>query len=105
MFEDDARRRVGLGLLLAEIVKSNDMTADPETVRERIESIASTYDESDKVINWYYSNYERLQEIESAVLEDQVVGWILERANVSEEPSTFDALLNPRQTNPQNANA
>ena len=105
MFEDDARRRVGLGLLLAEIVKSNDMTADPETVRERIESIASTYDESDKVINWYYSNYERLQEIESAVLEDQVVEWILERANVSEEPSTFDALLNPRQTNPQNANA
>ena len=73
MFEDDARRRVALGLLLAEIVKSNDMTADPETVRERIETLASTYDESDKVINWYYSNQERLQEIESAVLEDQVV--------------------------------
>ena len=105
MFEDDARRRVALGLLLAEIVKSNDMTADPETVRERIETLASTYDESDKVINWYYSNQERLQEIESAVLEDQVVEWILERANVSQEASTFDALLNPGQTNPQNANA
>ncbi len=104
MFEDDARRRVALGLLLAEIVKSNEMTADPETVRERIETIASTYDESDKVINWYYSNYERLQEIESAGLEDQVVEWVLERASVSEERSTFDALLNPGQTSAQNTN-
>ena len=105
MFEEDARRRVALGLLLAEIVKSNSMSADPETVRERIETIASTYDESDKVINWYYSNYERLQEIESAVLEDQVVEWVLERANVSEDKSTFDALLNPGQTTLQNANS
>lgn len=105
MFEEDARRRVALGLLLAEIVKSNELTADPDIVRERIESIASTYDESDKVINWYYSNVERLQEIESAVLEDQVVEWILARANVSQETSTFDALLNPGQTNKQYANA
>ena len=80
------------------------MAADPEVVRERIETIASTYDESDKVVNWYYSNFERLQEIESAVLEDQVVEWILERAKVSEEVSTFDAIMNPGQTRYQNAN-
>ena len=104
MFEDDARRRVALGLILSEIVKSNEMAADPEVVRERIETIASTYDESDKVVNWYYSNFERLQEIESAVLEDQVVEWILERAKVSEEVSTFDAIMNPGQTRNQNAN-
>ena len=98
LFQDDARRRVALGLLLAEIVKVNDMQADPETVRERIESIASTYDESEKVINYYYGNAERLQEIESSVLEDQVVEWMLERASVSDEESTFDELLNPGQT-------
>ena len=105
MFEADSRRRVALGLLLAQIVKENDMTADPETVRERIETIASTYDESDKVVNWYYSNHERLQEIESAVLEDQVVEWVLERAQVSDEETAFDALLNPGQTTAQDASA
>ena len=104
MFEDEARRRVALGLILSEIVKSNDMVADPQVVRERIESISSTYDESDKVVNWYYSNHERLQEIESAVLEDQVVEWILNKAKVSEEDATFDAIMNPGQTSKQNAN-
>ena len=97
--EPEARRRVALGLLIAEIVQSNDIKPEPDTVRERIESIASTYDESDKVVNWYYSNQERLQEIESAVLEDQVVEWILERADVSESQTTFDEILNPGQTN------
>lgn len=100
-FEPEARRRVALGLLLGKIIKENDLKADPELVRERIETIASTYDESDKVVNWYYSNQERLQEIESGVLEDQVVDWVLERAQVSDEPTTFDELLNPGQTSEQ----
>ena len=98
LFRDDAKRRVAVGLLLAEIVKSNNMQADPEAVRERIGSIASTYDESEKVINHYYGNADRLQEVESGVLEEQVVEWILERAKVTDEESTFDELLNPRQT-------
>ncbi len=102
-FEADARRRITLGLLLGQIVKENDMQADPELVRERIESIASTYDESDKVVNWYYGNPERLNEIESAVLEDQVVEWVLAQTQVSDEPTTFDELLNPGQTSRQDA--
>jgi len=56
VMEPEARRRVALGLMLSEIVKDADLRADPDTVRARIESIASTYDESDKVINVYYSN-------------------------------------------------
>ena len=74
------------------------MQADPEAVRGRLGSIASTYDESEKVINHYYGNADRLQEVESGVLEEQVVEWILERAKVTDEESTFDELLNPRQT-------
>ena len=97
----EARRRVALGLLLAEIAKENALKADAERVRQRIETIASTYDESDKVIAWYYGNQMRLQEIESAVLEDQIVEWILARAKVSEQFETFDALLNPGQTSAQ----
>jgi trigger factor len=105
VMEPEARRRVALGLMLSEIVKEAALRADPDTVRDRIESIASTYDESDKVVNFYYSNQERLQEIESAVLEDQVVEWILERAEVSEVETTFDELLNPGQTTDQDGDS
>lgn len=99
MFADEAKRRVSLGLLLGEVIKRNEIEVDTDKVRERIESIASTYEDPDEVISWYYSQRERLSEIESAVLEDQVVEWILERAQVTEEASSFDALLNPGQTN------
>jgi len=98
VFEREARRRVALGLLLGEVVKRHGLEADPELVRQRVEAIASTYDEPDQVINWYYGNQERLAELETAVLEDQVVDWLLERVNVAEEPLTFDDLLNPGQT-------
>ena len=100
MFSDEAKRRVALGLLLGELIKRNQLEVDTNKVRERIETIASTYEDPDEVIGWYYSQRERLSEIESAVLEDQVVDWVLERANVSEEATSFDALLNPGQTSP-----
>lgn len=98
MFAEDARTRVTLGLLLAEIIKSNKIEPDPERVRERIESIASTYESPGEVVSWYYGNKDRLVDIETTVLEDQVVDWILERASVRDEPSTFDEILNPGQT-------
>lgn len=98
MFAEQARTRVALGLLLAEIIKSNNIKPDPERVRRRIESIASTYEEPNEVINWYYGDKNRLSDVETTVLEDQVVEWILERANVREEPSSFDEILNPGQT-------
>ncbi len=98
MFEEQARTRVALGLLLAEIIKANDIKPDPERVRSRIETIASTYEDPNEVINWYYGDRSRLSEIETTVLEDQVVEWILERAQVSDEESSFDEILNPGQT-------
>lgn len=98
MFEEQARTRVSLGLLLAEIIKSNDIKPDPERVRERIESIATTYEDPNEVINWYYGDRSRLSDVETTVLEDQVVEWILERAKVTEEALSFDEILNPGQT-------
>lgn len=95
MFEDDARRRVGLGLLLAEIVKTHGLTPDAEKVREVIESIASTFEQPEQVVSYYYSERERLAEVESSVLEDQVVEMLLEKATVNDEVTTFDAVLNP----------
>lgn len=97
MFEDDARRRVGLGLLLAEIVKTNGLTPDADKVREVVESMASTFEEPQQVVAYYYSDRSRLAEIESSVLEDQVVDMLIEQANVTDEATSFEAVMNPGQ--------
>jgi trigger factor len=97
-FEEAARRRVSLGLLVGELIKENGIKADPTEIRARIDSIASTYEDPEEVVRWYYSEPKRLSEVESTVLEDTVVAWILDRAEVVAEPTSFDELLNPGQT-------
>lgn len=98
LFEDRARRRVALGLILSEVVRVNELKVDPERVRARVASIASTYQEPEEVVRWYYSDKRRLADAENVVLEDQVVDWILERAQVTDSPTTFDAVMKPGQT-------
>jgi trigger factor len=95
MFKEEAHTRVCLGLVLAEVIREHDIKPDPQRVRARIETIASTYEQPDEVINWYYGNRERLADIETSVLEEQVVDWVLERASVTEEATNFDALMRP----------
>ncbi|MEE9184923.1 MAG: trigger factor [Acidimicrobiia bacterium] len=97
-FKQAAGRRVSLGLLVGELIKENGIKADPNEVRARIDSIASTYEDSGEVVRWYYSEPARLSEVESTVLEDTVVTWILDRATVVPEATSFDELLNPGQT-------
>ncbi|MCP5152023.1 MAG: trigger factor [Ectothiorhodospiraceae bacterium] len=101
MVEGQARRRVALGLLLGEIIKVNEIKVDPNRVRERVEMIATTYEQPEQVVAWYYSDRQRLGEIESVVLEDQVIDWVVERMKVTEQPSSFDAIMNPGQTTGQ----
>jgi len=98
MFAEQARNRVTLGLVLAELIKENDIKPDTHKVRERIQSIAQTYEKPEEVVSWYYGSKERLMEIETSVLEDQVVDWLLDKADVSVEMTTFDDLMNPGQT-------
>jgi trigger factor len=100
-FEPQARRRVALGLLLAEIIRSNGLAADQDKVREVVQGIASTFEQPEQVISYYYGDRNRLAEIESSVLEDQVVDLLLERAQVTEEKVAFDDLMNPVQNQPQ----
>ena len=97
-FKQAAGRRVSLGLLVGELIKENGIKVDPNEVRARIDSIASTYEDSGEVVRWYYSEPARLSEVESTVLEDTVVTWILDRATVVPEATSFDELLNPGQT-------
>ena len=98
LFTDQARRRVALGLILGEIVRSSGIRVDPARVRSRVETIASTYQEPTEVVRWYYADKQRLADIENVVLEDQAMDWVLERASVAEVRTTFDAVMKPGQT-------
>ena len=98
MFEAPVRRRIALELLVAEIVKEHRIELDHARVRTRVESISSTYQNPAQVLDWYYSDRTRLSGVESFVFEEQVVEWILDHAQLSDEPTSFDRILNPGQT-------
>ena len=97
-FEAPIRRRIALELLVAEIVREHRIELDHARVRTRVETIASTYQDPAQVLDWYYSDRTRLAGIESFVFEEQVVEWILDHAQIADEPSSFDRILNPGQT-------
>ncbi|MBB3168620.1 trigger factor [Simiduia aestuariiviva] len=97
MFTEQAERRVKLGLVVGEIIKANDIKADADRVRSMIEELASTYQEPDEVINHYYSNRDLLASVESAVLEDQVVDFLLAKAKVEEKASSYDEVIKPAE--------
>lgn len=90
---ETARRRVALGLILAEVVKSQQLQAMPEQVRELVDEYAQSYEHPEEVVKWYYSNPERLAEAESLALESNVVAWALTRAKVVDKPTAFDELM------------
>jgi trigger factor len=92
VFEQQARRRVTLGLILAEVVKARGLQAKPEQVRALVEEQAQTYERPEQVAKWYYQSPERLREIESMALEDNVVAWALAAAKVEDKVTAFDEL-------------
>jgi trigger factor len=97
MFEKQARRRVNLGLILAELVKMHQLQAKPEQVRAAVEEQAQAYEQPQELVRWYYANPERLREIESMALEDNVVDWALKTAKVEDKPIEFDELMGNQQ--------
>ena len=92
-FEAESERRVRLGLLVSELVKSADLQAKPEQVRERIEEFAQNYEQPAEVVAYYLSDRQRRAEIEAVVLEDNVVEHVLANAQVTEEQVAFDELM------------
>lgn len=96
-FEGEGKRRVALGLIISEIIQSNNIKADADKVRAEIENIAASYHEPQEVINWYYQDKNRLSEVESAVLENQVVNWVLEKAQVTDKMTSFDEVMNEQR--------
>jgi trigger factor len=92
-FEEEARRRVSLGLLIAEIMQRNQLQVDPQRVRETIEALAQSYEKPEEVVQWYYSNQEMLSGIQTLVMEDTVTEWISGQAKVAEISKTFDEVM------------
>lgn len=93
VFEKQAQRRVNLGLILAEVVRINNLQAKPEQVRAVVEEQAQSYEHPAEVVKWFYQSPERLRDIESMVLEDNVVAWALSTAKVEDKAVTFDELM------------
>jgi len=96
MFEEEAKRRVALGLIVGEVVKSANIKPEAKAVRSMIEEIAGTYEEPQEVIDYYYSQRQMLAGVESAVLEDQVVEYILDQAEVTETTASYDEIMQPK---------
>lgn len=93
MFQEEAQRRVTLGLIVGEIVKSAKLKPDAKRVNAMIKDIASTYQEPEEVVEYYSNNRELMAGVESAVLEDQVVDHILSLAKVAEQQSSYDEVI------------
>ena len=93
VFEKQAQRRVTLGLILGEVVKTHGLQAKPEQVRAMVEEQAQTYEQPEQWVKWFYQAPERLREVESLVLEDNVVAWALATAKVEDKPIVFDELM------------
>ena len=93
IFEAAAQRRVKLGLILAEVVRINGLQAKPEQVRAQVEEQAQTYEVPAEVVKWYYQSPDRLRDVESMVVEENVVAWALATAKVEDKKTDFDELM------------
>ncbi len=97
MFSAQAEKRVKVGLLVSEVVKASELKVDEDRVRSTVEDMASTYQEPQQVIDWYYSNQEMLNQIKNLVLEDQVLDHLLSSAKVSEVEVSYEEAIKPAE--------
>lgn len=97
LFEEQAKRRVALGLIVAEVVKQYDLKPDDAKVREMIEEMASAYQEPEQVIAWYHKNDQQMNEVRSVVLEEQVVDTVLQKATVTDKSVSYEEAVKPAQ--------
>lgn len=92
-FADQAKRRVSLGLILAEVVKTEKLQADAAKVKALVEETAQSYEHPEEVVRWYYAQPQRLAEVEGVVIENNVVEWVLSKAKVTDKAVPFDELM------------
>jgi trigger factor len=90
-----AEERVALGLILSELVRTQQLQARPEQVRLLVTEAAQSYEQPDAVVRWHYEQADRLSEFELAAVERNVVDWALQKAQVVDRPMSFSDLMEP----------
>lgn len=93
VFRPQAERRVRLGLVVAELVRSNELQAKPEQIKAHIEELAASYEKPAEVVRWYYGDNRRLAEVEAIVIENNVTEFVLAKAKINEKTVSFDELM------------
>jgi len=93
LFEPQAEKRVRTGLVVAELVRSNNLQAKPEQLQAHIEEMAQSYEKPAEVVRWYLSDRQRMAEVEAVVIENNVTDFVLGKAKVSDKTLPFDELM------------
>jgi trigger factor len=93
IFRAQAERRVRLGLVVAELVRTNALQARSEQVKAHIEEMAASYEKPSEVLRWYYSDDNRLAEVEAIVTENNVTEFVMSQVKISEKSLSFDELM------------
>jgi trigger factor len=97
MFQDQAQRRVALGLILGEIIHAQEIKVDDNKVRSTIEDMAKSYEQPEAYVSWYYSDKSRLHSVQQMVLEDQTVEWLVSKAKIANETMSFSDIMEANQ--------
>lgn len=93
IFRPQAERRVRLGLVVAELVRANKLQATPEQLKAHVDDLAASYEKPEDVVRWYFSDRNRLGEVEAVVVENNVTDFVLGKAKVTEKAVSFDELM------------
>jgi trigger factor len=93
VFRPQAEKRVRMGLVVADLVRANELHATPDQIKAHIEELASSYEKPADVVRWYYSDMSRLGEVEAIVIENNVTDFILSKAKVTAKAVSFDELM------------
>ncbi len=93
IFKDGAERRVRLGLVVAELVRANNLNAKPEQLQSHIEEMSQSYEKPAEVMRWYLSDRQRMAEVEGVVIENNVTDFVLAKAKVVDKTLPFDELM------------
>jgi trigger factor len=93
LFQPQAEKRVRTGLVVAELVRSNNLQAKPEQLQAHIEEMAQSYEKPAEVVRWYLSDRQRMAEVEAVVIENNVTEFVLGKARVGDKTVAFDELM------------
>jgi len=93
MFAGQAEKRVRLGLVVGELVRSQNLQAKPEQLQAHIEELSQSYEKPAEVMRWYLSDRKRMADVEGVVVENNVAAYVLERAKVTDKSVPFDELM------------